>query len=243
MLKHYVEFFMCLTLALMPGVGCCASNGCDNEKNEYINPALALCSTHVYNIGHVKNPTDESERGYMRDMVALKTTIMTQQLNKQYEYLESMIGRFKTQLEKAVLKTKLQTSGAAGSTNTSGDASSSNRGDRNVFLSGVKNCNNELSPANVVTCLNNNLNTISNATDYGNKPTSEAKKQLINDFKLLNGTSVGCQKEKDDSCFVQNMNAAMFRSCMDEMRACLRTVSYKLEQDAKQVNMWPVSGQ
>ena len=237
---------MCLTLALMPGVGWCASNGCDKvEDNEYINPALALCSTHAYNIGRVENPTDESERGYMRDMVALKTTIMTQQLNKQYEYLESMIGRFKTQLEKAVLKTKLQTSGAADSTNSSGDASSSNRGDRNVYLSGVKNCNNELSPANVVTCLNNNLNTISNATDYGNKPTSEAKKQLVNDFKLLNKTGGGCEKSEVsnadktiDSCFVQNMNAAMFRSCMDEMRTCLRNVSYKLEQDAKKVNMW-----
>ena len=239
MLKHYVEFFMCLTLALMPGVGWCASNGCDKvEENEYINPALALCSTHVYNIGHVENPTDESERGYMRDMVALKTTIMTQQLNKQYEYLESMIGRFKTQLEKAVLKTKLQTSGAADLTNSSGDASSSNRGDRNVYLSGVKNCNNELSPANVVTCLNNNLNTISNATDYGNKPTSEAKKQLVNDFKLLNKTRGGCQKGDNDSCFVQNMNAAMFRTCMEEMRTCLRNVLYELEQDAKQVNMW-----
>lgn len=236
--NRWACFFMCLTLALMPGVVWCASNGCDNEKNEYINPALALCSTHVYNIAHVENQTDESERGYMRDMVALKTTIMTQQLNKQYEYLETMIGRFKTQLEKAVLKTKLQTSGAAGSTNSSGDSSSSNRGDRNVYLSDVKNCNKELSPANVVTCLNNNLTRISDVTDYGNKPTSDAKKQLVNDFKLLNKTRGGCEKGDNDPCFVQNMNAAKFRSCMEEMHACLRNVLYELEQDAKKVNMW-----
>ncbi len=88
-------------------------NGCEDEDNDRIIAELALCSTHAYNIGLDQNPENTSDKQLIKDAVALKTTIMTQQMNKQYEYLESMMRRFKTQLEKAVLTTKLQKAGAS----------------------------------------------------------------------------------------------------------------------------------
>ena len=223
------------------------SMGCDVEDNEFIAPDLALCTVHAYNGGWTTNPTNETTRAYMREIIALKTTFMTQQMNKQYEYLESMIRRFKTQLEKAILTTRLQKAGAGQYQGLEGGSSySSNKGDRNIYLSGVNNCNKELSPADVVSCLNTNLDTISNSTDYGNKPTTEAKKQFVNDIKLLDGTAGTdrCDLDGDNSkCTQQNMNAQTFRGCIEVMRTCLRNVSYDLSKDAKKAAGWGMVGQ
>ena len=51
--RFFSLFFM--LLLMLPGGVMGATNGCDNEENEYISPALALCSTHVYNIGEDEN--------------------------------------------------------------------------------------------------------------------------------------------------------------------------------------------
>ena len=231
---------------VVTGVRIDGQPGCDNEDNEFIAPHLALCSVHAYNGGLTTNPTNETTRAYMRDVIALKTTFMTQQMNKQYEYLESMIRRFKTQLEKAILTTRLKAAGAGTDSSSSGGSSSSNTGDRNIYLSGVNNCNKELSPADVVSCLNTNLDTISNSTDYGNKPTTEAKKQFVNDIKLLDGTAGTdrCDLDGDNSkCTQQNMNAQTFRGCIEVMRTCLRNVSYDLSKDAKKSAGWAMVGQ
>ena len=92
-----------------------AGDGCEDEKNDRITPELALCSVHAYNIGSSSNPTG-ADKQLMKEIIALKTTVITQQMNKQYEYMEAMIRRFKTQLEKAVLTTKLQAAKIASST-------------------------------------------------------------------------------------------------------------------------------
>lgn len=94
-------------------------DGCDNEANDRIAPELALCSVHAYNIGQAQNPSG-ADKQLMKDVVALKTTVIAQQMNKQYEYMDSMIRRFKTQLEKAILTTKLQSAGAAPSSGDGG---------------------------------------------------------------------------------------------------------------------------
>lgn len=249
-----LRFFYRLTFVavlVLPGGVMGATNGCDNEENEYISPALALCSTHVYNIGEIENPRSEDMRGYMRDVVALKSTIMTQQLNKQYEYLESMIRRFKTQLEKAVLTTKLQTSGvtledSSGnpvSSYSSGGSSMFKSKDRNIFMDGVKNCNKELLPTDVMTCLNHNMSTISDISGNGDNVTMEIRKQLANDFKLLNDTSVKdvkCNTKSDNGadCLMHNTmgRKTEFQSCFDKMRSCLRDKTYKLNMQEKMQN-------
>lgn len=249
-MKKWFRFLLCIFVLAVPVAGYAAStNGCEDEDNEYIAPELALCSTHVFNTGRISNPTDDAERGYMRDIIALKTELMTQQLNKQYEYLEAMIRRFKTQLEKAVLATRLQASGASSDdSSSSGGSSGFKSNDRNIFINGVENCNNKLLPTDVLNCLNTNLNTISNLSFNGSEVTREVRKQLANDFGVLNATHTS------ESCIPTNSDADKkayekcsdeskikkktdFQDCLDKARACIRNKMYDLNLKAQQ-NRW-----
>ena len=74
-----------LVMSVVPSFA--ADNGCDDEDNDAISADLALCSTHAYNIGVVKNPSG-SDKELIKEVVAMKTTVITQQLYKQYEQME-----------------------------------------------------------------------------------------------------------------------------------------------------------
>lgn len=50
--------------------------------------------------------------GEMHEIIAMKTTVISQQMYKQYEYLSATLRRLKTQLEKATLTASLQAAGA-----------------------------------------------------------------------------------------------------------------------------------
>ena len=183
-----------LCVALVIWTPAVADNGCDSDDNDAIVAELALCSTHAYNIGETKNPSG-ADKELMRDVIAMKTTLITQQMYRQYEQMESMLRRLKTQLEKAVLTTGLQAKGASSSSSSSSSGGSSFKSDdRNIHIYGAKNCNEELLPTDVMKCLNNNMNTISNATGNADDVSLEAAKQLANDFTLLK------QTEPDVSC-------------------------------------------
>ena len=173
---NLVKFLSGVAVAALVSMPAVAAVTCDDD-DALINPALALCSTHVYNVGGDKNPSDGADREMMREVVALKTTVMTQQMYKQYEYLESMIRRFKTQLEKAVLKTRLQTSGAGDDSSSSGGSSSYRSEDRNVHLAGVQNCLNIYQDAAKLKCYEDNLNVIINTSNHGNKVDNNINKK------------------------------------------------------------------
>ena len=208
--------FIVAWVLMVPMVAGAASNGCDDSDNEYITPELALCSTHVYNIGQTTNPSNDTERGYMKDMVALKSTIMTQQLNKQYEYLESMIRRFKTQLEKAILTTRLQTSGAATGGASSGGAAKSD--DKYIVLSGTQNCMKMVSVDASLACLQSNVRIAMDAVSAGN--VRDAKKQLEQD--LASARSMQVVKNTPADC--ANMNAARKSTVSD----CANSLNWEL---------------
>ena len=227
----------CVAIAALVSMPAVAAVACDDD-GALVNPTLALCSTHVYNIGGDKNPSDGADREMMREVVAMKTTLMTQQMNKQYEYLESMIRRFKTQLEKAVLATRLEKSGAGGADSSGGGSSSSFKSnDRNIFIAGVENCNNKLLPTDVLSCLNTNLNTISNVSGNGSEVTREIRKQLANDFSVMGGTYsvVTCNLQSGIDCTKEaNIKSkGNFQQCLDDMRACLRDKMYNLNLEAQ----------
>lgn len=168
-----------------------ASDGCDDERNDRITPELALCSVHVYNIGQAENQTG-SEKQLMKDVVALKTTVITQQMNKQYEYMEAMIRRFKTQLEKAILTTKLQAAGAAPSSSDGnasggtygGGAGVASGGRPNRGLANAEDCENAYTTySDVYQCLMRNIPKIQSAVTAGDLGT--ARHQLATDWGTL----------------------------------------------------------
>lgn len=151
---------------------------------DYVLPQYAMCTTHVYNIGKTENPSVAADKQEMKDVIALKTTIMTQQMKAQYDYLDATMRRLKTQLEKAILTTKLQAAGAA-TTSDGGTYTSGNTGDKNIYLAGTNNCGNMDTTTGVFTCLRRNYDTIYNSSNGGTNITTELRKQLANDVGVV----------------------------------------------------------
>lgn len=238
MKQHNTSFLrrICATGVVLVALGCGAAHaaanyGCNDESNDRITPELALCSVHAYNLGAVTNKAED--RQLVRDVIALKTTVITQQMYKQYEYMDSMIRRFKTQLEKAVLTAKLQaagasTDGASGAASSGGGSYSS--GDRNIYMAGVQNCNNELTNLKVFECLNSNLNSIYNASNNGANITLELRKQLANDYNVAAGASKPRDagtvtldgKDVDCTNYKNIGQRKQFQACLDGLRAAIR---------------------
>ncbi|HOY47581.1 MAG TPA: hypothetical protein PLZ05_03215, partial [Alphaproteobacteria bacterium] len=184
-----------------------SNNGCDDEKNMYINPLIAMCSTHVYNIGLDKNPTatDTADRQNMKDIIALKTTIMTQQMKKQYDYLETTIKRFKTQLEKAILTNKMEASGAS---SESGYASNSK-------VSMGDDCTGK-NRTDTVYCLRQNYAKMRSALDSKNY-SNELKEQIVKDSKALNYMSSELMKDGSEAGKCRdksNLNVSSISGCL-----------------------------
>ena len=214
-----------VTLLSAQGAFAATSNGCDNiDKNDRINPEIALCSTHVYNIGRTENPKSESQKQLMRDVVALKSTVMTQQMYKQYEYLESMMKRFKTQLEKAVLTTKLQ---AAGADNSASSTSSSGGGysggisvsrDRNSYavIDGANDCNLIMDKLSALQCVQGNLSVVLSALN--DRKTSEAANQLKKDVEVFKSWLSDKDTNTPTKCGYLSGDSRV-RDCLTDMRS------------------------
>ncbi|MBP5363894.1 MAG: hypothetical protein J6Y49_00895 [Alphaproteobacteria bacterium] len=230
------------------------SNGmdCENDDNNRINPLIALCSTHVYNIGEAQNQSDESRKQQMRQVIALKTTFMTQQMYKQYEYMETMIRRFKTQLEKAVLTTKLQ---AASGGNTSGSSSSSTGGSvsggsvqrsRDVYavVDGAQDCNLiETGTADALQCVQGNITAALRALDEGKN--AEARRQLQKDLEVAKryGRSYNddLKNNKVTSCntIASSSNPSTLRTCAYDLRSAVALAITKYNNESSRTRATP----
>ncbi|MDR1337953.1 MAG: hypothetical protein LBJ73_02905 [Rickettsiales bacterium] len=181
--KIFNVIVLCAALMVPVVARAAADTSCDDEKNEFINQRLALCSTHAYNIGMTTNPESSAERQIMNEVVALKTTIMTQQMKKQYDYLETTVKRFKTQLEKAILVAKAQAAGAAAESGTGGGSSS---GGANSSMAGTRDCSQGFNTRDKLQCLQQNFGVIYGATSNGTKnPVTEVRKQITTDMNIL----------------------------------------------------------
>ncbi|MDW2959036.1 MAG: hypothetical protein R8M37_04520 [Alphaproteobacteria bacterium] len=237
----FIGFFVVCAVTLAPVFA--ADNGCDDPDNDAIVAELALCSTHAYNIGVTQNPTG-ADRELMREVVAMKTTLITQQMYKQYQQMESMLRRLKTQLQKAVLNTKLQVAGADSSSGGSGGSGGRfESSDRNVYLAGIENCMNLYDDEKILECYQKNLTTLVNSSKQGSDPSPEIKKQLANDYTNLKaivfgGEKSACTEYSDgsdgkDLCVNSKMKNKEFKdTCLNRMRTCLQnqTRAYRNNQ-------------
>lgn len=192
------------------------STGCDEanaDNNLYINPLVSICTVHAYNIGSTSNPEDKTVKQNMNTVIALKTTIITQQMKKQYDYLETTIKRLRTQLEKAILTNKMEAAGAESSESSYNSGKSSNK---NIILSGAQDCNTVYSNSDLLTCLGNNLNLIASSNDKTN-----ARKQLESDLKLFG--ALASENNKTTKC--SNLNNTNMNDCIAEYRIKIRSQS------------------
>ena len=224
-------------IALFVYVPCAvhANDSCANDANDAISPEFALCSVHAYNIGETKNPGAEN-RALMKEVIGMKTTLITQQMYKQYEQMESMLRRFKTQLEKAVTMSKFEMAGADSEKSSSGHFSSN---DSRVNIAGTQNCSRLYKDEEILKCYQTNLDIVERTSNYGNDVTSDLKTQLAGDFKALMDMKFGAEQKsgcvKDDKntkCFEKSdiNTSKVFKSCMEYYRTCLQA-QYRLYND------------
>ena len=225
------------TAILSNDVFAASSNGCDNADNNYITPELALCSTHVYNIGETTNRDSASAKQTMRDVVALKSTIMMQQMYKQYQYLDATLSRLKTQLEREILTSQLEVAGASSS--DSGSSYGSITGNNGV--AGAENCMTAGLTDDVMNCLARNLERITNAINSSD--IGAAKRQIETDLTALqmydkldkssctvteNNKQVTktmsaslCQTTQKCQTAFQTNNRQTMTECVNLMRVCI----------------------
>jgi len=169
----------------------------------YFNPAFGLCSTHSHNIGATDgttnlpvNPTKAEETAQMNDVIALKSTVIAQQLKEQYDALNAIIKRFKTQLEKAVLTSKIEVITGNAASGNSGDGSSSSSSS-SAGLANANDCS-FVDYDKVFDCLKGNLQKVQQAA---NSDTINARKQLEKDLAIINGYSMCISTDnKNVSC-------------------------------------------
>lgn len=136
----------------------------------------------------------------MKEIIGLKITVISQQMYKQYEYLNATLRRLKTQLEKATLTATLEAAGAKSEDGSSsgGLAGGSGRdGDKEIVLPGAENCWNAGSSSAAYTCIQNNLNLIkSNASTNKKKAAQQLNKTVV----VANqwGINAACAEFKKD---------------------------------------------
>ena len=189
------------------------------------NPAFALCSTHAHNVafkadGLPANPTNTEDIAYMNEVIALKSTVIAQQLKEQYDELNAIIKRFKTQLEKAVLTSKIEViTGNAASGNSGGGSSSATVTTGGAVIAGASDCQTYSGSSNIGSCLMTNSQIIVNTA---NSDTGSAKKQLANDLYVADMYSLclvseATKEDKDLCCSQVKVKSATAKAISDRV--------------------------
>jgi len=246
-----ISCVLCAVLGVMcvgtPVMAATVSNGCDKDDNNRIVPMLALCSTHAYNLGLTENPKTASDRQLMRDVIALKSTVIMQQMYKQYEYLEATVQRLKTQLEREILTTKFETAGASSSERaSSGSSLTGNNG-----VTGAENCINAGLTKDVMECLSRNLDRITTAINDAD--IGAAKRQLETDMGVLRMfdrlekeeckydeetetySTPYCEAHKKCTSASKKNNRQEMMECVNTLRVC---ISLNLEELQRNTNVY-----
>ena len=109
----------------------------------------------------------------MNEIIALKTTVIAQQMYKQYATLEQMIKQLKVMLEKEVLKASVQ---VAGGTSSDDDTST----DKVEF----ENCGIKTDETELINCLRANLAKYEPFVTKGNT-RNDVRKAMTRDAKLF----------------------------------------------------------
>ena len=208
----------------------------------YINPVFAICDTHPFNINMNANDwaddTKVSEGGSsvtgynekqseMNRIIGLKVTVVSQQMYKQYEYLNATLRRLKTQLQKAVLTSNLEAAGAKSETgSSSGLLGGGKDEDKTIYLAGAENCSNKTSSESAYSCLQTNISLIISSA---NSNRQKACKQLQSTLKSANTWSIEIDNCKEDKLSCKSEDII---SCAQKLN--VKVIQKKEEKSEKQ---------
>lgn len=158
--------------------GVSANDGQHDPDCAFISKDFGICDTHAYNAGFYSNPTTAEEKERMREIIAAKITVISQQMYKQYEYLNATLTRLEKQLQKAVTTAELEMASGKSDSDSSSYSSSSSK---ETPLAGSENCMYAGGGLKTYECLNRNLMLIQSNIETNR---SQAKKQLEKDYGI-----------------------------------------------------------
>lgn len=186
--------------------------------------------------------------GDTKEIIGLKTTVISQQMYKQYEYLNATLRRLKTQLEKATLTATLQAAGAkseGGSSSGGLLGGSKADSDKEIILAGAENCWNAGSSSVAYSCIQNNLNLIkSNASTNKKKAAQQLNKTVVVagqwDIHAQKKTvTIGNDKKEVSDCDVFESGSP---SDKDKITTCANALSIavarKIDDERKEANRY-----
>ena len=218
-----------------------------DEGCPYISPTYALCDIHVYNVGKERNLNSAAattERDEMKEIIALKSTVLAQQLYKQYEYLAATLRRFKIQLEKSVLTANLEAAGGKSDNGVSsgGLAGGRSDSDKEIVLAGAENCWNSSSPENAYSCIQTNLNLIkSNASTNKQKAAKQLGKtvEVAKQWGVcVKDTAGNCTDTGDCKGYDSNGGSTNTNAITKCANALSIAVARKISEDKKESNRY-----
>lgn len=188
-----------------------------------------------------------TEYNEVQEVVRLKTTVLSQQLYKQYEYLNATLRRLKTQLEKAVLTSNLEAAGAK-SSSSSGLLGANGSDDKTIHLPGASNCMNFSGYDEAYRCLQNNINLIinnANGSNYKNackqlQVTMFAAQSILSANSQTNytGNCTGITASATTrSCPVSDKNAVV--QCAQALNIAVMNEKREQERQDRQYSYYP----
>lgn len=224
MIYKMLKFCLTSVFATLFVVGSGASYADDMDDCQFFSPAYALCTIHAHNMGSSQNYTKGDEIQELNEIIALKSTVIAQQMKQQYDALNTMIKRLKTQLEKAVLTSKMEMI-TGNTSSSSGGGSSSYNSAGNTGLAGAEDCYAVTDQANVYDCFTRNLAKISQAVD---NDLTGARKQLKNDIDIMIAYGINPDSGKCDNTSSSRNN---MKTCVQNLQVKVRQAKTKFDQD------------
>ena len=211
-------------------------NPANEEDWSYFAPEYALCTVHAYNIGEDKNPTSSTDIAYMKEIIGLKSTLIAQHIKEQYDMVNAIVKRLKTQLEKSVYTTKMDI--LAGTESVSSSSGGSGNG---MAIDGARECNYE-SPDSKYECFMENMRLVISETS-----SSKAKAQLNSDIAYMkslpfnktgNNQDVKDLKKSSGACdsISRANDKKKVADCANAWFQVLQQEDYDIKQAAKNNN-------
>ena len=179
----------------------------------YIKSTYAICDAHKRNAG------DTSDANEIKEILGLKTTVLSQQLYKQYQYLDATIRRLEIQLKKAMVSVNLDV--AAGTDSSSSSSKTSNTQFKDCAGKGMDER---------IFCFRQNYELLS--SEINNKKCKSVKKQLVADLKIMNNST----KNIKEDC-MNETKLSTTESCKDCLEVYYQGIdtldNIKLDREAK----------
>ena len=162
----------------------------------------------------------------VREMLGLKTTVISQQMYKQYEYINATLRRLKTQLQKAVLTSTLEAAGAKSEDGSGSSAKSllggGKNSDKTIHLAGAENCTDVLERESQWRCLQSNASLVKNTVDNDKKNSCLQLQDTLKYAQTILGSKNKVAVGDKDACYEYNKAKIGDKQCKDLDRDNIR---------------------